>query len=191
MNNAIYNFREPKNEPVLSYKPCSEERILLEEELEKQKNQIIDIPLIIGGKEMRSGKTGKLVMPSDHHHVLATYHMATEKEVSLAIDAALDAKCEWMTLSWMERAAIMAKAAELISKKYRFTINAATMLGQGKNVLQAEIDSACEVIDYLRFNIYFASLIEPASSRSFNCFSFPIFAFISSRYSGFSKSSSF
>jgi 1-pyrroline-5-carboxylate dehydrogenase len=159
MNNAIYNFREPKNEPVLSYKPCSEERILLEEELEKQKNQIIDIPLIIGGKEMRSGKTGKLVMPSDHHHVLATYHMATEKEVSLAIDAALDAKCEWMTLSWMERAAIMAKAAELISKKYRFTINAATMLGQGKNVLQAEIDSACEVIDYLRFNIYFASLI--------------------------------
>ena len=159
MNNAIYNFREPKNEPVLSYKPGSEERILLEEELEKQKNQIIDIPLIIGGKEMRSGKTGKLVMPSDHHHVLATYHMATEKEVSLAIDAALDAKCEWMTLSWMERAAIMAKAAELISKKYRFKINAATMLGQGKNVLQAEIDSACEVIDYLRFNIYFASLI--------------------------------
>jgi 1-pyrroline-5-carboxylate dehydrogenase len=159
MNNAIYNFREPKNEPVLSYKPCSEERILLEEELEKQKNQIIDIPLIIGGKEMRTGKTGKLVMPSDHHHVLATYHMATEKEVSLAIDAALDAKCEWMTLSWMERAAIMAKAAELISKKYRFKINAATMLGQGKNVLQAEIDSACEVIDYLRFNIYFASLI--------------------------------
>ena len=159
MNNAIYNFREPKNEPVLSYKPCSEERILLEEELEKQKNQIIDIPLIIGGKEMRSGKTGKVVMPSDHHHVLATYHMATEKEVSLAINAALDAKCEWMTLAWMERAAIMAKAAELISKKYRFQINAATMLGQGKNVLQAEIDSACEVIDYLRFNIYFASLI--------------------------------
>ena len=98
-------------------------------------------------------------MPSDHNHVLATYHMATEKEVSLAIKAALDAKCEWMTLSWMERAAIMAKAAELISKKYRYQINAATMLGQGKNVIQAEIDSACEVIDYLRFNTYFASLI--------------------------------
>jgi 1-pyrroline-5-carboxylate dehydrogenase len=159
MNNAIYNFREPKNEPVLSYKPGSEERKLLEEELKVQKNQIIDIPLIIGGKEIRTGKTGKVVMPSDHHHVLATYHMATEKEVSLAINAALDAKCEWMTLAWMERAAIMAKAAELISKKYRFKINAATMLGQGKNVLQAEIDSACEVIDYLRFNTYFASLI--------------------------------
>ncbi len=159
MNNAIYNFREPKNEPVLSYKPGSQERILLEEELRLQKNQIIDIPLIIGGKEIRTGKTGKVHMPSDHHHILATYHMATEKEVSLAINAALDAKCEWMNLAWMERAAIMAKAAELISKKYRYRINAATMLGQGKNVLQAEIDSACEVADYLRFNTFFASLI--------------------------------
>jgi 1-pyrroline-5-carboxylate dehydrogenase len=159
MNNAIYNFREPKNEPAFSYKPGNQERILLEEELKVQKNQIIDIPLIIGGKEIRTGKTGKVVMPSDHHHVLATYHMAAEKEVTLAINVALDAKCEWMTLSWMERAAIMAKAAELISKKYRYQINAATMLGQGKNVLQAEIDSACEVIDYLRFNIHFASLI--------------------------------
>jgi 1-pyrroline-5-carboxylate dehydrogenase len=159
MNNAIYNFREPKNEQVLSYSPGSRERSLLEEELNVQLNQVVDIPLIIGGKEIRTGKTGKVVMPSDHHHVLATYHMAAEKEVSRAIDAALDAKCEWMTLSWMERAAIMAKAAELISKKYRYRINAATMLGQGKNVMQAEIDSACEVIDYLRFNIYFASLI--------------------------------
>jgi len=159
MNNAIYNFREPKNEPLLSYRPGSEERALLEEELNVQKNQIIDIPLIIGGKEIRTGKTGKVVMPSDHQHVLATYHMASEEEVSLAINAALDAKCEWMTMSWMERAAIMAKAAELISKRRRYRINAATMLGQGKNVMQAEIDAACEVIDYLRFNIFFASLI--------------------------------
>lgn len=159
MNNAIYNFREPKNEAVLSYKPGSLERRQLEEELTNQKNKVIDIPLIIGGKEIRTGKTGKLVMPSGHKHVLATYHMATEKEVSLAIKAALDAKDEWMTLSWIERAGIMAKAAELISKKYRFKINAATMLGQGKNVLQAEIDSACEVADYLRFNNYFASLV--------------------------------
>jgi 1-pyrroline-5-carboxylate dehydrogenase len=159
MNNAIYNFREPKNEPVLAYKPGSEERRLLEEELNLQKSQVIDIPLIIGGKEIRTGITGNVMMPSDHHHLLATYHMATEKEVTLAINAALDAKCEWMTLSWMERAAVMAKAAELLSKKYRYRINAATMLGQGKNVLQAEIDAACEVIDYLRFNIHFASLI--------------------------------
>jgi 1-pyrroline-5-carboxylate dehydrogenase len=159
MNNAIYNFREPKNEPVFTYRPGSQERKFLEEELNVQKNQVIDIPLIIGGKEIRTGNTGTVVMPSDHHHVLATYHMATEKEVSLAIKSALDAKCEWMNLAWMERAAIMARAAELISKKYRYRINAATMLGQSKNVLQAEIDSACEVADYLRFNIHFASLI--------------------------------
>jgi 1-pyrroline-5-carboxylate dehydrogenase len=159
MNNAIYNFREPKNEPVFSYKPGSPERKLLEEELVFQKNRIIDIPLIIGGKEIRTGRTGKVVMPTDHSHVLATYHLTTEKEVKLAIQAALDAKNDWMTLSWMERAAIMAKAAELVSKKYRYRINAATMLGQGKNILQAEIDSACEVADYLRFNTYFASLI--------------------------------
>lgn len=159
MNNAIYNFREPKNEPVLSYKPGSQERKLLDEELKIQENQVIEIPLIIGGKEIRTGKTGQVIMPTEHKHILATYHMATEKEVSLAIKAALDAKCEWMNLAWMERAAIMAKAAELVSKKYRFKINAATMLGQGKNVLQAEIDSACEVTDYLRFNTHFASLI--------------------------------
>lgn len=159
MNNAIYNFRVPKNEPVLSYLPGSQERLNLVAELDDQYNKIIDIPLLIGGKEIRTGKTGKVVMPSEHNHVLATYHMAGEKEVEMAIQAALDAKCEWMTLSWMERAAIMIKAAELISKKYRFQLNASTMLGQGKNVHQAEIDSACEVIDYLRFNAYFASII--------------------------------
>jgi 1-pyrroline-5-carboxylate dehydrogenase len=168
MNNAIYNFREPKNEPVLSYKPGSQERRLLEEELRDQKSKVIDIPLIIGGKEIRTGKTGRIFMPSDHNHLLATYHMATEKEVSMAIDAALAAKDAWLNLAWMERAAIMAKAAELISKKYRFRINAATMLGQGKNVMQAEIDAACEVIDYLRFNNYFASLVymeQPSSEN--------------------------
>jgi len=168
MNNAIYNFREPKNEPVFSYKTGSPERKLLEEELEIQSNKIIDIPLIIGGKEVRTGKTGKVVMPSDHNHVLATYHMATEKEVTNAIRAALDAKSEWMNLSWMERGAIMAKAAELISKKHRYKINAATMLGQSKNVYQAEIDAACEVIDYLRFNTYFASLIYREQPKSEN-----------------------
>jgi 1-pyrroline-5-carboxylate dehydrogenase len=159
MNNAIYNFREPKNEPVLTYKPGSQERMLLEEELKLQCSTVVNIPLIIGGKEITTGKTGRIFMPSDHGHLLAIYHMATEKEAAMAVEAALAAKTEWMTLSWMERAAIMARAAELISKKYRFRLNAATMLGQSKNVLQAEIDSACEVIDYLRFNNYFASLI--------------------------------
>jgi len=166
MNNAIFNFVEPGNEPVLSYLPGSREREMIEAELLRQNNTVVDIPLIIGGKEVRTGKTGKITNPSDHGHVLATYHMATEKEVSMAIETALEAKCEWMTLAWMERASIMAKAAELISKKYRFMLNAATMLGQGKNLFQAEIDSACEVIDYLRFNNHFASLIYMEQPKS-------------------------
>jgi len=159
MNNAIYNFREPTNELVIGYMPGSKERELLLNELERQSKQEIEIPLIIGGKEIMTGRTGKVVMPHNHQHVLATYHMATEKEVKLAIEAALKVKEEWMTLSWMERASIMLKAAELLSHKYRFLVNAATMLGQGKNAYQAEIDAACEVIDYLRFNVHYASLI--------------------------------
>ncbi len=159
MNNAIYNFAQPKNEPVLSYAPGTPERKLIENELSAQYNKVIDIPLIIGGKEIRTGRTGKVVMPSDHKHVLATYHMTGENEAEMAVKAALDAKSCWMNLAWMERAAIMAKAAELISGKYRNVINASTMLGQGKNVFQSEIDAVCEVTDYLRFNIFFASMI--------------------------------
>ena len=159
MNNAIFNFREPKNEPVFSYAPGTPERKFLQEELQSQHGKIIEIPLIIGGKEIFTGNTGKVVMPSDHAHLLATYHMAGEKETEMAIKAALDAKYCWMNLSWMERASIMAKAAELISQKYRYQINASTMLGQGKNVYQAEIDAVCEVVDYLRFNTFFASMI--------------------------------
>jgi len=166
MNNAIFNFNEPKNEPVLSYLPGSRERQLLEEELNLQSSKAIEIPMIIGGKEIRTGKTGKITKPTDHKHVLATYHMAGEKEVRMAIDAALAAKECWMNLAWMERASIMARAAELISKKNRFQLNAATMLGQGKNAYQAEIDAACEVIDYLRFNNYFASLIYMEQPKS-------------------------
>ncbi len=159
MNNAIYNFPQPLNEPVLTYLPGSMERMLMEKELEDQFTNKVEIPLIIGGREIRTGKTVKVVMPTDHRHILATCHIATEKEVKLAIKAALEARECWGTLSWMERAGIMIRAAELISKVYRYKLNAATMLGQGKNLFQAEIDSACEVIDYLRFNVHFASLI--------------------------------
>lgn len=166
MNNAIFNFPEPKNEPMLMYLPGSAERRKIEEELAEQNSKVIEIPLIIRGKEIRTGVTGKIVKPTDHSHVLAIYHKATDKEVRMAIDAAMAAKCEWMSLGWVERAAIMAKAAELISKKYRFMLNAATMLGQGKNLFQAEIDSACEIIDYLRFNNYFASLIYMEQPKS-------------------------
>ena len=105
-------------------------------------------------------------MPHDHGHVLATYHKACEKEVNMAIDAALKAKEEWMTMPWVERASIFIKAAELISKRFRYTINAATMLGQGKNAFQAEIDSACEVIDYLRYNAFFAAQIYNQQPKS-------------------------
>jgi 1-pyrroline-5-carboxylate dehydrogenase len=159
MNNAIYNFDEPQNEQILSYVKGTEERKQITAELDRQAGEVIDIPLIIGGKEIRTGKTAKVVMPHKHNHILATYHQATEKEVVMALEAAKSAKYDWMNLSWLERASIMLKAGELISKKYRYLINAATMLGQSKNLFQAEIDAACEVIDYLRFNVHFASLI--------------------------------
>lgn len=169
MNNAIFQFREPKNEPVYSYAPGTPERKLLQEELERQYEKTIEIPLIIGGKEVKTGKMGQVVMPTEHGHVLANYHKVTENEVHMAIEAAMKAKKEWENTPWIERCSIMMKAAELIAKKYRYVINAATMLGQGKNPYQAEIDSACEAIDFLRFNTYYASQIyaeQPISDNS-------------------------
>ncbi len=159
MNNAIFNFKEPKNEPMQTYLNGSKERELLLTELEKQSNQEVEIPLIIGGKEIYTGNMGEIVMPHNHKHVLAIYHKAREEDVKNAIAAALTAKEDWIELSWVERASIMFKAAELISKKYRYVLNAATMLGQNKNAFQAEIDAACETIDFLRFNAHFVSQI--------------------------------
>ena len=159
MNNAIFTFPRPCNEPVKSYLPGSRERILLMEELGHQTEHPIEIPLIIGGREVRTGEIGKVVMPHNHAKVLATYHKAGAKEVEMAIAAALQAHESWMNFSWIERASIMLKAAELIATKYRYVINAATMLGQSKSIFQAEIDSACELIDFLRFNVSFASEI--------------------------------
>ena len=160
MNNAIFNFREPKNEPVKSYAPQSEERRLLQAELDRQlKITDLEIPLIIGGKRIKTGKIGKVVMPTNHKHVLATYHQCTDKEVRMAIDAAMEARKTWSNLPWEERASIIAKAGELFATKYRYVMNAATMLGQAKNAMQAEIDSACESIDFMRFNPHFAAKI--------------------------------
>lgn len=169
MNNAIFNFDCPKNEPILDYKPCSTERIKLQKELENLSKTVTEIPLIIGGKEVKTGVTGNVVMPHNHSKVLAKYHMAGEKEVNKAIDAALAAHHQWEQTSWIDRVSIALKIAELISTKYRALINAATMLGQSKNAYQAEIDSACELIDFLRFNSYFASQIyneQPLSENS-------------------------
>ena len=169
MNNAIINFKEPVNEAVMQYLPGSSEALLLNDELQRQLKQKIEIPLIIGGMEIYTGITKDVVMPTDHGHVLALCHQATTKEVKMAVDAALAAKEQWMNLSWIDRSSIMLKAAELISSKYRYMMNAATMLGQGKNIMQAEIDCVCEAIDFLRFNSYFASQIydsQPVSSAN-------------------------
>jgi len=159
MNNSLFKFAAPKNEPVLGYAPDSKERKLLAQELENQYNKQIEIPLIIGGKEIRTGKIGKVVMPTEHSHVLATYHQCTEKEVQMAISAAMEAHKAWSELAWEERCSIMLRAAELFATKYRYVINAACMLGQGKNPMQAEIDAACETIDFFRFNVYYAAQI--------------------------------
>lgn len=169
MNNAIFSFERPKNEPILSYKSCSPERIKLEKELENLANTVTEIPLIIGGKEIRTGVTETVRMPHNHSHILATFHLAGEKEVNMAIDAALAARHQWEQTSWIDRVSVTLKIAELIATKYRPLINAATMLGQSKNAYQAEIDSACEVIDFLRFNAYFVSQIyneQPISENS-------------------------
>lgn len=166
MNNAIYYMERPENEHTMTYAPGCKERKALNGEIERLANEVQDIPCIIGGKEVRTGDLGKVVMPHDHQHVLANYHMAGEKEVQMAIDAALKAHREWAAVSWDERSSITLKVAELLSKKYRFLINAATMQGQGKNAYQAEIDAACETIDFLRFNAFFCGQIyqlQPAS----------------------------
>ncbi len=159
MNNAIFTYEMPENELVKTYMPGSHDRKKLNEELKKLSEEVIDIPLIIAGREIRSGKMGKVVMPHDHQHVLATYHMAGEEEVRLAIDAALEAHACWSTISWVERVSVTLKIAELIAGKYRHLLNAATMLGQGKSIYQAEIDAACETVDFLRFNAHFISEI--------------------------------
>ncbi|MEI6434803.1 MAG: L-glutamate gamma-semialdehyde dehydrogenase [Bacteroidota bacterium] len=159
MNNAIFNLERPQNEHTMSYAPGCRERKMLNAELDRMSSEVIDIPLIIGGKEVRTGNIEKVVMPHDHQHVLAHFHKAGEKEVQMAIDAALKAHRQWESISWVERVSITLKAAELLTQKYRQRINAATMLGQGKSAYQAEIDAACETIDFLKFNSFFTSEI--------------------------------
>ncbi|RME39874.1 MAG: aldehyde dehydrogenase family protein, partial [Deltaproteobacteria bacterium] len=158
-NNAMVEVPRPVNEPVLSYAPGSPERAALKAALDEIAGQKIEIPLIIGGREVRTGNMGKVVMPHDHGHVLAEYHQAGPEEVKQAIEAAVEAQKVWRSLRWEERAAIFLKAADLLAGKYRFKMNAASMLSTSKNVFQAEIDAACELIDFLRFNVYYAQQI--------------------------------
>ncbi len=153
--NSYARIDEPKNEPILSYAPGTKERAELQEALSKMSSEEIEIPLIIGGKEVRTGKMGKAVMPHDHGHVLAKYHMAGAEEVKMAIEAAQAAWKTWSEMPWEERAAIFMRAAELLAGPWRARMNAAAMLDLSKTAFQAEIDAACELIDFFRFNTYF------------------------------------
>jgi 1-pyrroline-5-carboxylate dehydrogenase len=164
--NAIFQLPKPINEPVLSYAPGSPERAALKKALAEAKAFVRDIPMIIGGQEVRTGNIKTVNPPHEHKHVLAQFHSGDAGHVEQAITAALNAKQDWENLSWDQRAAVFLKAADLLAGPYRARINAATMLGQSKNAFQAEIDSACELIDFLRFNAAFAEQIYTQQSIS-------------------------
>src|SRR5688572_27678444 len=159
----------PTNEVVRSYAPGSPERAALKDRLASMAAERIEIPAIIGGKEYRSGETAQAVMPHAHRHVLADWHKATPEHVRLAVEASHEARREWANWPWEDRAAVFLKAAELLATTWRATLNAATMLGQSKTAYQAEIDSACELIDFWRFNCAFAQELydeQPASTNA-------------------------
>src|SRR4051794_15845043 len=159
----------PVNEPIRAYAPGSPERASLKATLDSQASEQIDIPIVIGGEKIRTGNTAQAVMPHDHRHVLGTWHKTTPELVGKAIDAARAAHREWSSWSFEDRAAVLLKAAELLTTTWRDTINAATMLGQSKTVFQAEIDSACEIIDFWRFNVHYAEELlaeQPASDHA-------------------------
>ncbi|MBI3719921.1 MAG: L-glutamate gamma-semialdehyde dehydrogenase [Sphingobacteriales bacterium] len=167
MNLGYFNYPMPANEPVLSYAPGSKEKEILKATLEKLKSEVIDVPMYIGSKEVRTNRKGEIRPPHEIKHLLGYYHEGNEKHIQQAIDAALAAKENWANMSWENRAAIFLKAADLLATRYRAYINGTTMLGQSKNAYQAEIDSACELIDFLRFNVHFLSEIyrqQPISS---------------------------
>ena len=153
MLKGFFNVPTPVNEPINSYAPGTKERSLLKEAIAEARSKQLDIPMFIGGEEIHTKNKKKVVAPHDHQHVLATFSYGDKSHVKQAIDAALAAKADWEALAWEHRAAIFMKAADLIATKYRYQINAATMLGQSKNAYQAEIDAACELVDFLRFNV--------------------------------------
>lgn len=155
MSIGNFNYPMPVNEPVLTYAPGTPERKRLKEVLAELKGQTIDVPMYIGGEEVRTGKKVAMHPPHETSHTLGHFHAGDESHVHKAIEAALAAKESWAAMSWENRANIFLKAADLIATKYRPYMNGTTMLGQSKNAFQAEIDSACELIDFLRFNVHF------------------------------------
>jgi 1-pyrroline-5-carboxylate dehydrogenase len=167
MSSGIFTVPVPRNEPVLAYTPGSPERKTLRAQLDRMAGGVIEITPRIGGRRVTTGRTSEAVMPHDHRHVLAVWHKAGASEVQRAIDAAGAAHREWSRMPWPERAAIFLRAADLLAGPYRMTLNAATMLGQSKTAHQAEIDAACELIDFWRFNVAWAEEIfrqQPLSS---------------------------
>ncbi len=155
MSNAYFKVPVPVNEPIKMYAPGSPEKEELKKKIHELKNQKIEVPLIIGGEEVKTGNTAEMIIPHKKDHVLGVYHKAGKKEVEMAIEAALEARKEWAEIPWEHRAAIFLKMADLLAGPWRATLNAATMLGQSKTAYQAEIDSACELIDFYRFNTYY------------------------------------
>jgi 1-pyrroline-5-carboxylate dehydrogenase len=167
MNLGYFHYPMPANEPVLSYAPGSAEKAALKKALAELKKKAIEVPMYIGGKAVKTGKKIAIHPPHERAHVLGYFHEGEEKHVKQAIDAALKAKEAWANMPWEERAHIFLKAADLIATKYRAYMNGTTMLGQSKNAYQAEIDSACELIDFLRHNVHYLSEIykqQPNSS---------------------------
>lgn len=159
MLKGFFHVPEPVNEPILSYAPGSRERKLLQQALQTAMAQEADIPMYIGGREVRTDDRVSLHPPHRHKHLLGHYHRGSRKHITQAIDAALAAKSHWENLPWEQRAAVFLKAADLIAGPFRYKLNAATMLGQSKNAFQAEIDSACEIVDFLRFNVKYMAEI--------------------------------
>jgi 1-pyrroline-5-carboxylate dehydrogenase len=166
MNNSIHHLPDAYNEPVKTHAPGTPERDSLKQELTRQMNTQVNIALVINGQKIITDKSSYVCCPHDHNHRLATFSKAQENHVHQAIDAAMAAKPAWESMPWQERAAIFLKAADLISQKYSALINAATMLGQSKNAFQAEIDSTCELVDFLRFNVQFMQEIYTSQPQS-------------------------
>lgn len=168
MSNAYFKVPTPVNEPVLSYAPGSKEKEELKKKITELQSIEIEVPLIIGGKEIKTGNTGDMRVPHNHSKKLGVYHKAGKKEVAMAIEAALSAREKWENMPWEHRTAIFQKAAELLAGSWRSTINAATMLAQSKTAYQSEIDAACELIDFWRFNTHFMTQLmaeQPMSSK--------------------------
>jgi 1-pyrroline-5-carboxylate dehydrogenase len=166
MLKGFFHVPNAVNEPVKSYAPNSPERAAVSAAYAEMWNATVDVPLYIGNEEVRTGDTKKMSAPHDHQHIVGVYHQAEKKHIEAAISTALEAKEDWAKMAWEQRAGIFLKAAELLAGPYRAKINAATMIAQSKTIYQAEIDAACELIDFLRFNVQYMTQIYNEQPKS-------------------------